>query len=149
MIVLRKVWTVMTLMMKLNSKRRERSTKKRQSQPFRGSTKVFVKLLMMIQCYSKMKSSPSSLLKERFGQILRSPAVLPSSHKDHIITLALLSATPLAPKRDLPWIWQAKVRVHKLNSRSQSRTLVTFSSTSNKSSQLELKILVKSIATGS
>jgi hypothetical protein len=96
-----KALIVMTLMIILNLNRKKREIKKKRLQLFLESIKVSERQLMMIQCFSKMRSLPLNHFKERSGQIQRSHAVLLSSHKDHIITHAHLSATPLAQKKDL------------------------------------------------
>lgn len=71
MIVLKKVQIVMTHMMRQNFKKREKSIKRKLSLLFKENTKEYVRLLMVIQCYFKMKYSQSNHLKVKSGPILK------------------------------------------------------------------------------
>jgi len=91
----------MTPMMKMSSLKRTKEERKKLSPPFPESTKESERLSKMTQCSSKMRFSPLSHSKERSGQTLKSLAALLLNLKVHITTHAPLSATPLAPKKDL------------------------------------------------
>ena len=135
-------------MMLPSSNKRTREERRRPLPPFLESTKESERPSRMTQCSSKMRFSPSSHFKERSGQTLRSHAASLSNLKVHTTTLAPLSATQLALKKDLLWTWLDKVKVHKLNSLFQNKTLVMSSSTTWENSLSELKTQVRSTATG-
>lgn len=100
MTVVMKVLTVMTPMMRQNWLSKRKELKKKQLQTCPESIKVFVRLLTMTQCCSKMKFLQLNLYKVKFGQILRSLAVSHLDLKDHIIILAQLSVILLVLRKD-------------------------------------------------
>ena len=125
--------------MKKNLIRSKKELNRKLLQPCQESINRYERQLKMIKCCSKMKSSQLSLLKENFGQTLRSHAVWPLNPKDLFITNAQHLRTLLVVKKDSHYNLLVRVLDQRPLSHYQSGILVTYLSILNILTKLQLK----------